>query len=313
LGTTGEADREETCRVLVTGSSGFLGRHVLCGLAALPRSSVHGFDLRAAPDPGWVAWQGDLTDDAAVTTACEGVDVVVHFGGVGDVDLATADPGLAARANVVGTTNVALAASRVGAKVVYASTWEVYGPPLAEEIDETHPCNPNHVYGATKLAGEQVLRAIARSAGVPVVVLRLGTAYGPGMRENSVFRRFADAARAGKPLVVHGDGRQFRQFTHTSDIVRAVVLAKDLDEPEITVNVVAEETVTIADLAATVAARYGAAIVHAPSRPGDPHPARVSAQAAARVLRWKAEMGFAEGLTRLLADFDAERGASSLP
>jgi UDP-glucose 4-epimerase len=294
-------------RVLVTGSSGFLGRQVALHLSCDPALDVLGFDIRPAPVGSFEALEGNLEDLSYVRRACRDVDVVVHFGGVGDVDLATEHPDLAARSNVVGTMNVALAAAAAGARVVYASTWEVYGPALADPVDEDHPCDPANAYAATKLAGEQMLRSMHRTDGLPVTVLRFGTAFGPGLRSNTVFRRFADAAGAGRPLALHGDGSQWRQFTHSRDIARAVRMSIRLDRPWFLANIASDERVTIRQLAEIVTGRYGVGLSFGPARAGEPPPARVSSARARRVLGWRAEVEFHDGLAELLESFETER------
>ena len=297
--------RVKGVRLLVTGSSGFLGSQVAEHLAREPDLEVQGFDLRRSESGAVVTIQGDLCDRAAVEHAVRGVDVIVHFGGIGDVDVATADPPLAARSNVEGTTNVAMAAIEAGARVIYASSWEVYGEPILQPIDEDHPCAPVNFYGATKLAGEQMLHAASVVASLPVLVLRFGTAYGPGMRPNTLFRRFIARGLASEPLVVNGNGRQSRQFTHTSDICRAVSSACKATVPRAVVNVASDECITIREVAETVATTYGVPITFAPPRRGDPPPSVISSERARRVLGWSAEVPFARGLEELLAGFPA--------
>jgi UDP-glucose 4-epimerase len=291
-------------RALVTGSSGFLGRHVAEHLSSRGGCDVTGFDLRPRSSDNFATVAGDLCDLDAVVQAVQGMDIVVHFGGVGDVDLATTHPELAATANVVGTTNIGLAARQAGARVVYASTWEVYGSPLYDPVDERHPCNPAHAYGVTKLAGEQMLRAAHHGDDLHVAILRIGTAYGSGMRPNAVFSRFSEGGRSGLPIVVHGSGRQWRQFTHTSDIARAVELAIGSSDPFSTLNIVSEESVTILQLAELVSRRYGVPVTFGSEREGDAPSARISSEAAGLTLGWRAEVAFADGLSELLSQFD---------
>ncbi len=291
-------------RVLVTGSSGFLGGHVARHLSQAAGMEVSGFDLRPDPD-GFPVLQGDLGDPDALARACRGVDVVVHFGAVGDVYLATEQPELARRVNIQGTAHVAEAAADAGATLIYASSWEVYGPRAYDPIDERHPCNPGHVYAVTKLGGEKAIRTVHASRGLPVVILRLGTAYGTRMRPNAVFPRFADAARRGETLVVHGTGQQWRQFTHASDIARAVRLAAGSGLDDATFNITADQSVTVLQLAETIANRYGAEVGFTEAREGDPPSARISAAAAMRALGWRAEVDFDAGLDELLDDLDA--------
>lgn len=290
-------------KVLVTGATGFLGRHV----ARRFRDEgwdVVGFDLRHPQDEDrGIEWRvGDFTDPEGLREAMEGVSTVAHVGAIGDVYLAGEQPPLAASVNVVGTANVVEAALERGARLVYASTWEVYGEPHYEPIDENHPTRPDHPYNITKLAGESLVLAACRLRGLSAVALRLGTAYGPGLRPNSVFRIFIDRARRGEGITIQGDGSQGRQFTHASDIARAFVLAASADASGIALNIVAPETVSIKELAERVVERFPTELRFGAPRPGDVPPALVSSERAGQVLGWTAEMPFERGLQELMDD-----------
>ena len=243
---------------------------------------------------------GDLLDVASVVAAVEGQDVVCHVGAIGDVYLAASDPSLAAAVNVTGSSNIAQAALKAGTRVVYASTWEVYGPPRYEPVDEDHPCEPDHPYNITKLAGERMLLAAGHLHGIPVVALRLGTAYGAGLRPNSVFRIFIDKARKREPITILGDGSQSRQFTHASDIARAFSLACQSDVAGVALNTVAEESISIKQLAEAVIARHPTELRFGPARLGDVSPAFISSKRIESLLNWRAEVGFEAGIQELL-------------
>ena len=174
-----------------------------------------------------------------------------------------------------------------------------------EPLDEDHPCEPDHPYSITKLAGEQILLSAERLRGVPVLSLRLGTAYGRGLRANSVFRLFIDRARRGDPITIQGDGSQSRQFTHTSDIARAFELASVSDVHGMALNVVAGESFSIKELAEMIVERYPTGVRFDAARPGDAPPALVSAQRAKETLGWEATTSFAKGLGDLLDDDEA--------
>ncbi|MFO7294215.1 MAG: NAD-dependent epimerase/dehydratase family protein [Actinomycetes bacterium] len=292
-------------RALVTGAAGFLGRHVARKFLE-EGWEVIAFDTRESDVEGVQSIQGDLLDVEAVDAAVASVDVVAHVAAIGDVYLAAEKPELAAAVNVVGTTNIANAAVAHGKRVVYASTWEVYGEPEYEPIDEEHPCRPDHPYNITKLGGEMMLLSACELRGLSGVALRLGTAYGSGLRPNSVFRIFIDRAKRGEPITVAGDGSQGRQFTHASDIARAFVLAAESDVSGIALNTVAPETTTIRELAERVAARYPTEVTFGPKRPGDVPPSTVSPKKIEEVLGWRAEVSFEAGLNELMDELEAQ-------
>jgi UDP-glucose 4-epimerase len=286
-------------RVLVTGVAGFLGPHVAHEFLRAGWSVV-GFDKAMTRIEGVHGVLGDLLDVESIISAAAHCDAICHIGAIGDVYLAAHDPALAAAVNVTGSTNVGLAAARAGAKVVYASTWEVYGRPRYEPVDEDHPCEPDHPYNITKLAGERMLLAADHLHDVPVTALRLGTAYGSGLRPNSVFRIFIDRARNGEPINIQGDGSQGRQFTHASDIARAFVAAASSDVHGIALNAVAARTVSIKELAELVTASYPTEVIFSAARPGDVPPSYVSSERIAALLGWEAQTDFAEGLQQLI-------------
>jgi len=287
-------------RVLVTGTAGFLGSHVATVLAA-DGFDVLGFDVEASRHgiPGRL---GDLRDfDQVASATGGGIDAVCHLGAVGDIYLAEAEPGLACEVNVLGTANLLEASRRNGVeKFIYGSTWEVYGSPEFQPVTEAHPLRPSHPYNLSKLAGEQLALAYDRFHGLNVVSLRMGTAYGPGMRTNAVIPAFVLRGIRGEPLTVHGDGMQQRQFTHARDLARAYALALRAAVHGEAINVVATEQVRIRDLAQQIASRYSVDLSFTGSRHGDPPALVIDSTKAAEVLNWRPSVPFAEGLDELM-------------
>ena len=290
-------------RILVTGTGGFLAPHIARRLVS-DGHSVASFDLKVTELPGVRAIAGDLCDAASVSAAMEGQEAVCHIGGVGDIYVAEKDPALAASANVVGTANVVAAARRNKTKVVFASTWEVYGAPVYQPLDENHPCSPQHPYSITKLAAERLALAGGKQEGVPVIALRLATCFGRGLRPNSVFRIFIDRAKRGEALQIHGDGLQTRQFVHANDVAAAFSLACTANVLDQVLNIASPQLVTIRQLAEFVAARYDVKVQFGSSRALDVPPARIDIRKAEEVLGWRPNVSFEEGMFDLCAASD---------
>jgi len=287
-------------KILVTGGAGFLGSHVIEEMTDRGHNAVC-FDMRPSLLCESVA--GDLLNMDDLMRATKGVDIVRHLGAVGDVYLAFDKPYLAAAINATGTANLmqACLANKVG-KVIYASTWEVYGPPVYEPIDEKHPCNPDHPYNITKLAGEQIAMAYDALKGVPVISLRLGTSFGMRMRGNSVFSIFIKKALAHDTITIQGTGEQSRQFVHARDVARAFACAMESNIHGEVFNIASSRSVSIKELAEMVARRIPTDVNFAAARTGDIHPAKVSAHKAASVLGWEANVRFEDGLMEIIRE-----------
>jgi UDP-glucose 4-epimerase len=147
-----------------------------------------------------------------------------------------------------------------------------------------------------------MLLAACRLRKLSGLALRLGTAFGTGLRPNSVFRIFIDRARRGEPITIQGDGSQGRQFTHAHDIARAFEMAARSHLTGMAINVVAPETVAIRELAEHIVQRFPTDLKFGPPRPGDVAPALVSAERAKQMLGWQAQVPFAQGLDELIDD-----------
>ena len=136
------------------------------------------------------------------------------------------DPVATHLANATGTVEVLEAARRVGAHVVVASSSSVYGATATLPKRENLPTRPMSPYAASKLAAEAYTNAYAHSFGLPTLALRFFNVFGPrqpaGHAYAAVVPTFVDAALAGRPLPIDGDGRQTRDFTYV-DTVAAVI------------------------------------------------------------------------------------------
>ncbi len=130
-------------------------------------------------------------------------------------------------------------------KVIYASSSSIYGDHVILPTPEDANPRPASPYGITKLAAENLCHVYHNNFGVPTVVLRYFTVYGPRQRPDMAFRRFINSALSGSTIVVYGNGNASRDFTYVSDTVDATILAMEKAEPGETYNIGKSQPVTI--------------------------------------------------------------------
>ena len=204
-------------KVLVTGSNGFIGRN-LCPALERAGHEVTGF----ARSDG-----RDIRDPLPIGEAATGQDAIVHLAAMTGVAQSVADPREAVSVNVEGSLNVLEAARRAGVgQIIAASTGGAIAGNTAPPVGEGTIPAPQSPYGATKLAMEGLLSAYAASYGMTTCALRFANVYGPhSERKAGAVTAFCKALRAGRPLVVFGDGKQVRDYVHVDDIVVGVMAA----------------------------------------------------------------------------------------
>jgi len=219
-------------RILVTGGSGFIGRHAVAGLTRAG-AHVRVVDLKPHPDPEVDIVVGDIADlDALEAAFAGGIDSVVHLAAVTSVLRSLEQPDLTFTTNVAGTHALLEAARGAGAQsLVFASTNAVTGPMDAPAIVETAQLRPLTPYGATKAAAEMLMSAYTASYGLRCACLRLTNVYGPGMQaKDSIVARLMRAIRLDRTFEIYGDGRQVRDYVHVSDVIAAVKLGLDHED-----------------------------------------------------------------------------------
>jgi UDP-glucose 4-epimerase len=213
-------------RVLVTGGSGFIGRHVVAELTA-DGAHVRVVDLQPHPNREVDIVIGDIADPAVLERAFEGgFDSIVHLAAVTSVLRSVEQPELTFRTNVVGTNALLAAGRAAGAtSLAFASTNAVTGPMTAPQISEAAVLNPLTPYGSTKAASEMLMSAYTASYGLGCACIRLTNVYGPGMQaKDSIVARLMRAIRLGTTFEIYGDGTQVRDYVHVTDVVAAMRL-----------------------------------------------------------------------------------------
>ncbi len=318
--------------VLVTGGAGFIGSHFVDFLlnthpdyriVVLDKLTYAGNreNLRDAFASGRLEFvQGDVRDlelDRSLlrTYHCE---VVAHLAAESHVETSTQEPLLFARSNSDGTA-VLLEAARLEGGVqrfLLVSSVEVYGScaERGQPWREDDPIYPPTPYAAAKAAAEHWAFAYWKSYDLPVVISRCANNYGPRQHPEKQLPAFISAARQGRPLWVHGDGRHLRQWLYVEDHCRALDLLLHADERQVVGQIFnigggPETERTTYENARTVLKRFGRgeeALYFSSDRVPSIRRLALDASKLKQRLGWKPQVCFDEGLERTLAFYAPE-------
>jgi nucleoside-diphosphate-sugar epimerase len=185
-------------------------------------------------------------------------------------------------------------------RFLYASTSSVYG--RYGSGDETLPTRPTSPYGVTKLAAENLCRAHADECGLPLVVLRYFSVYGPRQRPDMGYHRFIQALLHGQPIVVYGDGLQARGNTYIDDCIAATMASLEAPIGEV-YNVGGGEMANVWEIVGKLENILGrrAVVRREAARPGDQRFTGADTTKLFRHLGWQARIGLDDGLARQVA------------
>jgi UDP-glucose 4-epimerase len=264
-------------RTFVTGAAGFIGSHLTEALLAAGHQVTGLDDLSTgrmsnlapvAGHPGFGLVEGSILDGALVGELAEGADRIFHLAAAVGAFVIRDKTLESLRTNIHGTENVVAAADRVGARLLVASTSEIYGKNdkvgLTEEDDRIagSPLKSRWSYAEAKAIDESLAAAYVRERGLRAVIVRLFNTVGPRQtgRYGMVIPRFVRQALAGEPLTVFGSGQQIRCFCHVHDVVPALIglIGSDAAVGR-AVNLGSSEQVSISELARRVIAATGSA------------------------------------------------------
>jgi len=304
-------------RVVVTGGAGFVGSHVVDrylrdGHDVVVVDNLCTGSLQNLDDAGEHSRLTFVRADASAPLQIRGdVDLVLHLA-------SPASPVHYARlaletlaVNSAGTGHACDLAERSGARLLYASTSEVYGDPLVHPQPETYWGNVNPVgeracYDEAKRFGEALIATRVRRGPLDACIVRIFNTYGPrmGAEDGRAVPNFIAQALAGQPLTVYGDGNQTRSFTYVDDLVEGIVrLAAHDGARGAIVNLGNPEETTIAAAAAVIAELAGVPfhVEHRPLPPDDPTRRKPDITRARELLGWEPRTPLREGLAHTIA------------
>ena len=305
-------------RMLITGGAGFIGSYlcekytkeghtVLCldnfmnGKLTNIRQLLNQRNFRLI--------NGDIRDFDLLEKIMRDADVVFHLAAQIHVDRSMVEPQLTYEVNVLGTQNI-LEAARIGdvEKVIYSSTSEVFGSAKYIPMDEDHPLDAPHPYGASKIAADRMCNAYSKSYGMNIYTLRMFNAFGPKQTDSGyggVISIFVKRVLGGMPPIIYGDGCQTRDYTFVKDVVAAFDSTLNHDKPIAEpINFGSGREIRILDLANEIIRLCGKEKeiepVHVEPRPGEVERLVADTSRARELLGWQPKHGLEDGLIELV-------------
>lgn len=258
-------------RVLVTGSDGFIGSHLVERLVR-GGSEVRAFCFYNSFDTrGWLdsvpddvggavdVFMGDIRDPHGVRTAMADIDVVLHLAALIGIPFSYHSPDSYIDTNVRGTLNVCQAARDLGtARVVVTSTSEVYGTALYAPIDEAHARQPQSPYSASKIGADAIAESFHRTFGLPVTIVRPFNTYGPRQSTRAIIPTIIVQLLTGATELDLGSLDPRRDLTFVADTVAGMTALAECDAAVgLDVNLGTGNDVSIGDLAEAIMRTVG--------------------------------------------------------
>jgi len=300
-------------RILITGGAGFIGSY-LCEKYTKKGHTVLCLDnflsgnlLNVRHLLGYRNFKlikGDVGDFDLLERIIRDVDVVFHLAAQIHVDRSYVEPQLTYEINVMGTQNV-LEVARIYdvKKVIHASSSEVYGSAQYVPIDEKHPLDAPHPYGASKIAADRMCNAYTITYGMDISIPRFFNIFGPRQRDigyGGVISIFTRRVLNNIPPVIFGDGLQTRDYTYIEDAVRAFDIILSYESRLEPINIGSGKEVSIIDLANLIVDLCGKKgkikPVHVEPRIGEVKKLIADTAKAKEILGWAAEYNLKEGL-----------------
>ena len=306
------------CRVLVTGGAGFIGSHlcerllargdeVLCvdNFFTATRPNVSGLmsNSRFELVRHDVCFPLYVEVDKIYNLACPASPIHYQF-----------DPVQTTKTSVHGAINMLGLAKRVKAKILQASTSEVYGDPTVHPQTEDYwghvnPIGPRSCYDEGKRCAETLFFDYRRQHNLKIKIARIFNTYGPRMHPNDgrVVSNFIVQALQNKDITVYGDGSQTRSFCYVDDLVDGLVrLMETSDDVVGPFNLGNPEEFSVRELAETIIALIGSSsrIIHRPLPEDDPKQRRPDISKAQAILHWQPKTSLRDGLMKVVVYFE---------
>ncbi len=305
-------------RILITGGAGFIGSH-LCEKYTKEGHTILCLDnfmngnlanIRHLLNYGnFKLINGDVRNFDLLEKIMRDVEIVFHLAAQIHVDRSIIEPQLTYEVNVLGTQNILEAARMYDVeKVVYVSSSEVYGSAVYVPMDESHPLNPPHPYGASKIAADRMCYAYTQGYHMNIIIVRPFNTFGQRQKDSGyggAISIFVKRVLSGMPPIIYGDGNQTRDYTYIDDLVSAFDLILNYPEPiKEPINLGTGKEIRIIDLANKIIDLCGSPRdikpIHVEPRPGEVKRLMAQALRAKELLGWEPKLTLEDGLKEFI-------------
>ncbi|MDO8638529.1 MAG: NAD-dependent epimerase/dehydratase family protein [Candidatus Daviesbacteria bacterium] len=277
-------------RVLVTGSSGFVGSHLVSSL------NLKGYDI--------VRFSRKEKKNVLNTLDFENIgdiDIVFHLAAIANVPLSWEIPKDVLETNIMGTLNVLSFAKKKKAKIIFANSY-VYGVPQYLPIDEKHPLSAENPYAVSKISAESLCQIYSKRFGLSVTSFRFFNIYGPGQAENMVISQMIKQLKSEGGITIM-DSKPKRDFVFIDDVVKAYILAAESNSNGFEIfNIGSGRSFSIKEIANNLLNIAGVnpdkLLDNNHPRPNDIAETLADITKAKNVLHWEPMVSFQDGLER---------------
>lgn len=306
-------------KILVTGGAGFIGSHLCAKLLGQGHEviCVDNFFTGQKKNIGKLAANprfSVMDHDIITPLYLDSVDQIYNLACPASPIHYQHNPIRTIKTSTVGMVNMLGLAKGTGARILQASTSEIYGDPLVHPQPETYWGNVNPIgirscYDEGKRVAETLCFDYHRSNGVDIRIVRIFNTYGPHMhpKDGRVVSNFIIQALRGEPLTVNGDGSHTRSFCYVDDLVDGLVRMMDQEKHTGPVNLGNPNEITVGALAEIIKEKTGSSseITHTPLPADDPKQRQPDIALAKKLLDWQPTTPLEEGLEKTIAYFRA--------
>jgi dTDP-glucose 4,6-dehydratase len=305
-------------KVLVTGGAGFMGSNLVRYLLnkysdykilILDALTYAGSVDNIPRDERVEFHYGDVRNEKLVDNLVAKSDVIIHMAAETHVTRSIYDDWSFIQTDILGTASVASAVLRNYKSVerfIHISTSEVYGTSRKEIMDEEHPLMPMSPYAGAKAGADRLVYSYYCTYDLPIIILRPFNNYGPYQHLEKVIPRFITSCILNEPLTVHGDGRQSRDWVYVEDFCKAVDRAMHCKIDKVkgeAINIGTGRSIDILTIASMIVEKMGkpkTLITHIDDRPSQVFRHISSTEKAYKLLGWKAETRFEDGIDKTI-------------